>query len=42
MASKTTSYTHEINGFGVVKGEQRCADNRTAASIKQKNNRPKP
>ncbi len=21
MASKTTSYTHEINGFGVVKGE---------------------
>ena len=22
MASKTTSYTHEINGFGVVKGEK--------------------
>jgi hypothetical protein len=21
MASKTTSYTHEINGFGVVQGE---------------------
>jgi hypothetical protein len=25
MASKTTSYTHEINDFGVVKGERHTA-----------------
>ena len=32
MAKKTTSYTHEINGFGVVKGELSTDEDRCVRS----------